>query len=212
MSDRRHLRLVSETASGLAGRDRRSQAAYDLVRQPQRPGDLCGEVVLTVPADDSARYEEEASRLGLPVELWATLAAEASRSIATVCALTGKSGYAATGLLDEAALDSGVDFHRTRLNDYAKALRTSSPRPTVKSLGRIALRPSLSALTAWEVEAERIGTSSQAWALAAVESATGGFVGWEAAAADRGQSMVEWATLQAARRRRSERARAHRAG
>lgn len=92
---------------------------------------------------------------------------------------------------------------RSRLSDYAQALRGAGPRAPVAATGALKLRPGLASSTAWEAEADATGVALKAWLLQALASAPDGFVAWEAAAADEGRSLPEWALAQAARRFRS---------
>jgi hypothetical protein len=175
---------------------------YDLSLQPQRPGELGCELVLPLARDDAAEIELRASTSGLPAPLWSTLAVEATRSITLVEAALGIPAGVVPEGLSAAAAEAGRVERRSRLSDYARALRAAAPRhPATAALGGIALRPGLPTATAWKAEAA--GMALEAWILKAVAAAPDGFVAWEAAAADEGRSLPEWALVQAARRRRS---------
>lgn len=106
--------------------------------------------------------------------------------------------------MSAAATEGKQTERKSRLNDYARALRMATPRdPATTGLSRIALKPGLGSATAWSIEADAAEASLEAWVLNAIVAAPEGFVPWEAAAADEGRSLSEWAIVQAARRWRS---------
>jgi len=55
-------------------------------------------------------------------------------------------------------------------------------------------------LSAWELEAARVGATLEQWAAALLMDAPSGRPKWEAAAAERGQTLGEWVAVEAARR------------
>jgi hypothetical protein len=103
-----------------------------------------------------------------------------------------------------AARGSESPQRQSRLNDYAHALRAATPRtPAAVGFGCIALNPGLAAATAWSCQAGSAGVPLETWMLDAILVTPDGFVLCEAAAADEGRSLSEWALVQAARRLRS---------
>jgi hypothetical protein len=176
---------------------------YDLALQPQRPGELGREIVLDLARDEAVEIECRAAVVGLPGTLWATLAVEATRSVTLVATLLGLPAATVHRALSAAAEEVAPARRRSRLSDYAKALRTAVQRVPAAAAGGVALRPGLASATAWEAEAEAAALSLNEWALRALAAAPDGFAAWEAAAADEGRSLPEWALIQAARRHRS---------
>jgi hypothetical protein len=177
---------------------------YDLALQPQRPGELTRELALHLSREDAFLVENRAAGKGLPASLWATIAVEAARSIKLVEASLGLPVERIHKLLLAAARASDSPQRHSRLNDYAHALRAAKPRtPAAVSVGRIALNPGLASATAWNCEADSAGTSLEAWIQDAIVAAPDDFVLCEAAAADEGRQLSEWALVQAARRLRS---------
>lgn len=171
--------------------------------QQQRPGELSRELILRLPLRDAAQIERRASRTGLPVGLWSTIAVEATRSIRLAQETLGISLRDLHGRLSAAAAEPGNAGRTSRLTDYAEALLAAAPRDAATITGAIALRPGLAASTAWQIEAEAARLPMDSWVLEAIGTAPEGFVPWEAAAAAEGRSLPEWALVQAARRCRS---------
>lgn len=150
---------------------------------------------------------------GLTTSLWATIAVEAKRSVSLLTNLLQLPVDEVFGILSVATADCKDPLRSSRLNDYAHALRRARPRdPTPVGHARIALKPGLASATAWKGEAHDARISLEAWLGKAIMAAPDGFVPWEAAAADEGRSLSEWALIQAARRRRSARTPAQIAG
>ncbi len=159
--------------------------------------------MLSLSRDEAAEIERRAAVAGLPAVLWATLAVEATRSTTLVVSVFSLPDVVVGEVLSTAAAEALAAKRQSRLSEYANALRAAVPRPQAGVAGGFALRPGLVSATAWEAEAERTGLTPNAWALRAIAESPEGFVAWEAAAADEGRSLPEWALVQAARRRRS---------
>jgi hypothetical protein len=159
--------------------------------------------VLALARDDAAEIECRAAIAGLPAMLWSTLAVEATRSITLAVAVLGVRATVVYDTLSAAVAEASHAARRSRLSDYARALRAATPRDPAATVGGIAARPGLASMTAWQTEAEAAGVVLEAWVLQAIAAAPDGFVAWEAAAADEGRSLPEWALVQAMRRRRS---------
>jgi hypothetical protein len=168
--------------------------------------------VLATGRDCASEIERRAAAAGLPSALWSTLAVEGTRASTLVSAVQGLPAAAVHHSLSAAAAEARQAPRSSRLNDYARALRAAAPRPPATTMGRVVLRPGLLSATAWEAEANNGGVALEIWARQAILAAPDGFVGWEAAAADEGRSLVEWALVYAARRRRSTSTPAHMAG
>ena len=85
--------------------------------------------------------------------------------------------------------------------------RSAPPRRAIpsRSIAAVAVRPGLASATAWEAEAEAAEVALDVWLVLAIDRAPARFVAWEAAAADEGRSLPEWALVHAARRCRSTR-------
>lgn len=187
---------------------------YDLCLQPQRPGELCEELVLEAGTEATAKAEADAAQAGVPIVLWNTVAVEAARAATAVAEVTAMTRDDATARLDLAAADAVTvvlaDARvRTRLTDYAVALLRAAPRLPTPLLGALAARPSLRVFTAWSRAATAAGEDVNLWALRLLEASPRGATVWEAAAAASGESMLEWALDQAARCRRSSSTAAH---
>ena len=170
---------------------------YQLARQPQRPGELCEEVVLSLGAKRAEAFEARAAAAGLPAALWLTLAIETQRCLRVLsCALGDDPLTVSRQMQCEHA--PRVDAH-TRLADYATALRAARPRPSTAVTSRLAARPSLSLLAGWRSEAARANTSVESWAIDQLTNPLPErFVEWEADAAIAGHSLLAWMLLQAA--------------
>jgi hypothetical protein len=190
-------------------RPERHSPPYDLARQPQRPGELGREVVLKLGRDSCREIERRAAAAGVPATLWATLAVEAARSVTLVETTLGVTAVEA---LSAAAVEARPRGRRSRLTDYADALRAATPRDPVAMIATMAVRPGLASATAWEAEAEAAEVALDVWLVLAIDRAPAKFVAWEAAAADEGRSLPEWALVHAARRCRSARTSAQIAG
>jgi hypothetical protein len=190
-------------------RPERRPPPYDLARQQQRPGELGREVVLDIGRDSCREIERRAAAAGVPATLWATLAVEATRSAALV---ETTFGFTAVETLSAAAAEAAAAGRRSRLSDYADALRAATPRDPVAVIAAIAVRPGLASATAWEAEAAAAEVALDVWLVLAIDRAPARFVAWEAAAADEGRSLPEWALVHAARRCRSARTPAQIAG
>jgi hypothetical protein len=186
---------------------------YDLDRQPQRPGELCSELCIDA-IQLAAQIHARAARAGLPSSLWSTLAAESRRCVEVATGLLGLSPAEVRGLLDtftgrEQPLSQPAV---SRLGDYAHALLAAQPRTTTPSVGPLLLRPSATQLTAWSLAAARNSVDLDAWILQRLQDTPGNMVGWEAAAALAGQTLLEWTLAQTARRLRPASTPAHSAG
>jgi hypothetical protein len=198
----RRLHLVSDEAGPRTARW--IPPPFDLFAQPQRPGELCEEVPLGVAASVRFAVDERAAAAGIPCVLWTSLAIEARRAATATAQTLGLSYDSVVDQLNAAAEDPGDRRGvRTRLTDYALALRSAQPRPPTQAIGPLLARPSVTVITAWSDSARREGLALEDWALATLVDAPGDALLWEAGAAEAGQTLLEWALIQAARRRRA---------
>jgi hypothetical protein len=205
-----HLYLVESPQSprrkGQTAR-RWSAAPYDLARQPQRPGELCSEIRLTTPAPDPT-MAQRARASGLPIVLWATLAVECQRVLELVIRSFELPPALALQTLDAASAKPPLTIKDrssgsgSRLSDYARALLNARPLSASVELGPVMLRVSTTMITAWMLACEQAGESLEDWASEQLTRPPRELVRWESSAAAGGQTLAEWALLQAARRLR----------
>jgi hypothetical protein len=181
-----------------------SSAAYDLERQPQRPGELCSEILIPRAACDQ-EVCLDAARSGLPEALWATLAVEGYRVADGAMRTTGLPAETLIELLDETAACNLHGVTETRLAAYARALCGAEERKVTRAIGPLLLRPSMTILAAWSLASSCVGCPVEDWARDCLRRRSGAVVAWEISAASSGQTLAEWAMVQAARRLRSRR-------
>jgi hypothetical protein len=139
------------------------------------------------------------------VSLWATVAVESRRCVDLASRTFAASSAAVTAWLQDAAAiaeEPGM-ASVSRLCQYGRALLQASPAARERSVGGVLLRPPLRMLTAWSLAAEEDGVELEAWTTGMLEAPVGEPVRWEASAALAGQTLAEWALVQAARRLRS---------
>jgi hypothetical protein len=183
---------------------------FDLVVQPQRPGELCEELRMEATAAVRHTTDQRAAAAGVPSPLWTSLAIEASRVVTTTADLLGLPQITIVDLLDIAAeRGESREIAGTKLAAYALALRSTQPRSPTKAIGPLLARPSTTMMTAWAASARNDGLTVEEWALANLAATPPDFLLWEASAAEAGQTMLEWALIQAARRSRSDNSAAH---
>lgn len=168
-----------------------------LTGQPVRPGEMPTrlEVAVNVTGVDDAV---------VPAGVVVAAAVEAARSRAVLTFHVGLEAKAVERLLDAAV--EPAEAHRIhtpaghelanwarRLSSDAAEGRVVGPGPPVEVLA-----PSRLA-AAWAERAALQGIAVEEWAEGAALSAPGGAVAWEAAAAERCQTMLEWAQEEALR-------------
>jgi hypothetical protein len=83
------------------------------------------------------------------------------------------------------------------LRAYSEALRAGESGTEEVLDGRVILTPSKTISTAWEHHARDHGLTLGSWVRSQAESRPSGAIPWEAAAAERGQSLAEWMLLNA---------------
>lgn len=168
----------------LSGGHEPMEARFVLDERACRPGMAHETVELELPPTAAAIVRELASLDGLPVGLWAALAVESERALAG----------ADPAPLDFAARTSAPPApYPTRLTAYATALRAARPRPSERA--RIAMPVPYHTLLAWSQAA---GGSMLSWICAQLETMPRRRHLWEAAAAERGQTLAEWVAIQRA--------------
>lgn len=198
------MRLVPEPIEGvddfhpLVG----GVAEHSLNHQPQRPGELCDWLEMSLSKNAAVYLQASAT---VPVSLWAAIAIEGLRLAEELGPLFGRE---LTECLDEAAEARvgpaiGRDAARS-LGSYAASLRAGEGIDGSGNIeaGPMVLTPSISVATAWEQHARRCGLSLGQWLYGALESRPAGRISWEAAAAERGDSMAAWAAQIALRHMR----------
>ncbi len=149
-----------------------------------RPGMAHEIVELELPPTATVIVSELAALDGLPVGLWAALAVESERA----------RGDADAAWLDEAAREPAPPApYPTRLTAYAAALRAARPHDPVRA--PIAMPVAYHTLLAWSQAAEG---SLLAWICALLERMPRRRHLWEAAAAERGQTLAEWVAIRTA--------------
>jgi hypothetical protein len=149
-----------------------------------RPGVAHERVKLELPPTPTVILCELAALDGLPVGLWAALAVESERV----------RGDADADTLDEAALEIGPPApYPTRLTDYAAALRAARPHRPVRA--PIVMPVAYHTLLAWSHAADG---SLLTWVCGLLERMPRRRHLWEAAAAERGQTLAEWVAIRTA--------------
>ena len=149
-----------------------------------RPGMAHETVKLELPPTPTVILCELAALDGLPVGLWAAIAVEAERA----------RGDADAAALDEAAREAAPPApYPTRLTEYAAALRAARQHRPVRA--PIVMPVPYHTLLAWSHAAEG---SLLAWICALLERMPRRRHLWEAAAAERGQTLAEWVAIRAA--------------
>lgn len=198
--------MGSEATRAGATPRRRASHAFDLERQPQRPGELCREVRLDI---DQRPIAAAAAAAGVPVSLWATVSVETRRCLELTAAVFGVSATAVCAALEDACTEARTGPREpetasaSRLGDYGEALLRAVPHQTQRAVGGVLLRPPLRMLAAWSLAAEDAGVELEAWATGMLEAPVGEAARWEACAALAGQTLAEWTLVQTARRLRS---------
>ncbi len=162
--------------------------ALTIVHEPDatldaRPGMAHEIVELELPPTATVIVCELAALDGLPVGFWAALAVESERA----------RGHADAAVLDEAAREIAPPApYPSRLTAYAAALRAARPTEPVRE--PIAMPVAHHTLLAWSHAAEG---SLLAWFCAQLERIPRRRHLWEAAAAERGQTLAEWVVTRA---------------
>jgi len=202
-----HLRLV-ETAPPAP--DAFEVPAVDLRKRPTRPGVTQAELTLRVSQHLAMAVGDLARSEGLREDAWIGLAIESERAVGQAAA-TESDAELLRGHLDTQAKERAMPIPGgpVRLNKFAVALRElgGTHNSSVSVLAAAGddgavLKASLpyQSVGAWRRCAIESGQSLDAWAAERLVEPPRGRLLWEAAAAERGETLVEWVLTQATRR------------
>ena len=195
------IRLVSANAGSIAAFE---PDAFDLSVQPTRPGTSHCELVLEVPPGLAEEVRQSAAREGLPPEAWAGFVIESER----VLHFLGGPREQFLERLDTCAHRQGMAIPggAQRLAEFAKALRATPARDPGRvrrlqtTVGRLPVLAPYRSISAWRGAAIEARQSMDEWAAAMLAVVPTGRPLWEAAAAERGETLAEWIFAQATRR------------
>lgn len=178
--------------------------AFDLRTQPLRPGLAHEHLELTLGAQEAAGIKAAASTDEVPVGLWAAISIESERALRVAAAATGAGSSVLEVALNKASSAKPslalVRQRGRRLAAYAGALRGQRIEAHSDPGRRLTVPVGYHTLSAWELEAARVGATLEQWAATLLMDAPSGRPKWEAAAAERGQTLGEWVAVEAARR------------
>jgi hypothetical protein len=202
-----HLRLID---SPPAPPDPFELPAVDLKTCPTRPGMTHSKIELRAPEGLALAAGELAVREGLREDCWIGLVIESERAVAQVArGATQSDSFRAQ--LDERARRPAVPIPGApvRLARFAAALRELVDRPGVPAAAgagaadrevMLGVTVAYQSVGTWRRSAIEAGQTIDAWAIRLLQELPRGRVLWEAAAAERGESLAEWVLTQAARR------------
>jgi hypothetical protein len=174
-------------------------APFRLHAEARRPGLAHETLAVPVRAPLLAGLARAAARDGMPLALWACLAVESERALEAV-APSSRRGAAAAALDSAALPDRLATAGGTRLQAYAEALRERSPgEPEPGGDGRLRLFVPYHSLSAWRRAARDDEAGLEAWVRARLARLPAGRHRWEAAAAERGETLGEWVAMSLAR-------------
>jgi hypothetical protein len=162
----------------------------------RRPGLAHEELDLALDSSTATRIAGDASREGVPSPLWAAIAIESERALCAA-ARTDRARRELRLYLDSAARQSGLGAQGDRrLEAYATALRQATARTRDASATTcLTLLVPYHTLLAWEIAADHEDTPLLDWARSRLLAVGPGRPLWEAAAAERGQTLGEWVAL-----------------
>jgi hypothetical protein len=185
-------------------------APLDLTHRPTRPGLAFSELALELGPELCARAAATAAADGQPLNLWAAWVIESERVLAELGDL-GPALRADLDLLAERP-DPPTPGGAARLGEYAQQLRRTfraasaasatmpAQMPAVRIPGRLSLLVPDASLTAWRRAAIAADQTLEDWAGARLAGLPRMRASWEAAAAERGETLAEFVLAQAARR------------
>jgi hypothetical protein len=181
----------------------------DLERQPTRPGVTHTKIEFGAPAGLARQAMEIARQEGLPDPVWVGLVIESERVIRQACEDQHQAAEL-RGYLDRVARapSSSVPGAARRLTEFGKALRGARARPAQRTMlapdlsgsARMAALIPYQAITAWRRDAIEKAQPFEVWAAERLRLLPRDRLLWEAAAAERGETLGEWVLLHAARR------------
>lgn len=197
-----HLRLLSSPSPPSGAFD---PEPLDLTQRPTRPGLAHSELLVDLGPELGSRAGAAAAADGQPLALWAAWVIESERVLGEIAG----SGAALAAELDRLAERPGTPTPggATRLAEYATQLRrtllvASSPaRPSGDPPGSLRVLLPDASLTSWRRAAIAAAQALDEWAAGRLGTLPRRRALWEAAAAERGETLAEWILAQAARRR-----------
>jgi len=178
--------------------------AFNLAIQPTRPGTAHFELVVEVSRSLVEDVRQRAAQEGLKPETWAGLVIESERALRLVASPRGQllEHLNACACRPKVATPGGAK----RLTEFARALRLApghSPalvRTLQSAAGRLLVLAPYCSMTSWRWAAIDANLSLEEWVTAMLAEVPTGRPLWEAAAAERGETLAEWILAQAARR------------
>jgi hypothetical protein len=174
---------------------------YRLGPRAQRPGELADVVAVKLDAPALEHAVALAKSAALPVPLVIVIAVESELALREAADASGLNQSLLAAALDDSAAEeapSGFDPPATRrLRAYATAIRSGGRAEcdSASTAAELALPHRLHAR--WSTAAQQSGLTLDSWLNQLLKSATAGRERWEATAADAGQTLAEWAALQA---------------
>lgn len=187
--------------------------SHRLASAPQRPGELGVPVWVNLDGDARSHVGEGCERDRLPATLWLTIAIEGQRCLTLASRTLEVSASEAAATLDKVAATIELtqrDFPAVaQLRAYARAVLTGDRSAASMLPASLPLTPALHVAGAWALTAQTADQSVKAWASAVAAARPAGRARWEAASAAAGQTLAEWAVVQAARRCRRSSTSAH---
>lgn len=184
-------------------------APIDLQRQPTRPGVTQTEIELQVGTELMEAASQAATEEGLSVSVWIGFVIESERAVRQACGENREIDELRERLDGMAReLNPPIPGAATRLAEFGRALRNAAMAPTqgsamggnLRTPARLSARVPYQAVTAWRLAAIENGQPVNAWAIKHLQRLPRGRFRWEAAAAERGETLAEWVLVQAARR------------
>lgn len=162
----------------------------------RRPGIAHEE--LTLPLDEFTRraVRQGAARDRLPAALWVVLVGESTRALSRLAEISSATVSEIAQALDARAARPPATPRDDRLAAWACALRDAQAAPELADRALTLLVPYHSAI-AWHAHARTLESSVAGWLRPALMAAGPARHLWEAAAAERGQTMAEWCAAEA---------------
>jgi hypothetical protein len=179
--------------------------AFDLAARPTRPGGVHVELLSDVSPELAARVRAAAATEGLPAEAWSAIVIESERLLRTLTVDRDR----LVADLDLAARNQAavIPGGARRLADYAAALREGPALPIDRTpriesaAGRLLVLAPYNSTSSWRLAAIEGGLTMDCWVSSMLARPAVGRALWEAASAERGESLAEWILAQTARRR-----------
>jgi hypothetical protein len=165
-----------------------------LESQPFRPGEVPRLLVVDLDRVVSERLDAEAADLGLPRELWLRIAVEASRLLRRAAHLLGVARNEVIRYVEERSRALNLTtMEAARYDAYAKQIRQGRGSGRRRApVSRLSIPIPESMVTAWSIDAAADSQTLEEFVNARALDAPAGAASWEAASAERGQSLGEW--------------------